>query len=77
MSIINKLLFFFIIVYIFLIPKVFAEDLDSIKQLLETMQQDLQTLEKAVYNQDTKLNSSTTIVSNNSDDVFCRHCHLS
>ena len=30
MSIINKLLFFFIIVYIFLIPKVFAEDLKKI-----------------------------------------------
>tara|TARA_B100000700_G_scaffold320769_1_gene418673 strand:+ start:480 stop:1430 length:951 start_codon:yes stop_codon:yes gene_type:complete len=68
-TLISVLLFFLV----FFPAKTFAEDLDSIKQLLETMQQDLQTLEKAVYNQDTKLNSSTTIVSNNSDDVLTKH----
>tara|TARA_B100000029_G_scaffold244207_1_gene241403 strand:+ start:626 stop:1576 length:951 start_codon:yes stop_codon:yes gene_type:complete len=57
----------------FIPAKTFAEDIDSIKKILEVMQNDLKTLEKAVYNQDSKLNSSTTIVSNNSDDVLTKH----
>ena len=65
-----SILLFFLIIFP---AKVFAEDLDSIKKTVETMLQDLQTLEKAVYNQDTKLNSSTTVVSNNSDDVLTKH----
>jgi len=65
-----SILLFFLIIFP---AKVFAEDLDSIKKTVETILQDLQTLEKAVYNQDTKLNSSTTVVSNNSDDVLTKH----
>ena len=57
----------------FIPAKTFAEDIDSIKKILEVMQNDLKTLEKAVYNQDSKINSSTTIVSNNSDDVLTKH----
>jgi len=68
-TLLNILLFFLIIFP----ASVFAEDLDSIKKTVEGMRQDLQTLEKAVYNQDTKVDSSTTIVSNNSDDVLTKH----
>ena len=65
-----SILLFFLIIFP---AKVFAEDLDSIKKTVETMLQDLQTLEKAVYNQDTKLNSSTTVVGDSSDDVLTKH----
>jgi len=68
-TLLSTLLFFLII----FTAKSFADDLDSVKKILETMQQDLKTLEKAVYTQDTKVNSSTTIVSNNSDDVLTKH----
>ena len=68
-TLLSTLLFFLII----FTAKSFADDLDSVKKILETMQQDLKTLEKAVYTQVSKVNSSTTIVSNNSDDVLTKH----
>jgi len=53
--------------------KTYAEDADSIDQILETIQQDLDTLEKAVYSQDSSLSTSRTTVGSGDDDVLTKH----
>tara|TARA_B100000029_G_C17422777_1_gene904939 strand:- start:44 stop:994 length:951 start_codon:yes stop_codon:yes gene_type:complete len=63
-------LFFFLS---FFSAKTYAEEEDSIQKILETIQQDLDTLEKAVYSQDSSLSTSRTTVGSGDDDVLTKH----
>ena len=49
------------------------EDTDSISQQLKILQEDIKTLEKAVYSQDIKTTSSVTEVSSENTDVLTKH----
>jgi tol-pal system protein YbgF len=51
----------------------YAAEVDSIIEKLEILQSDIKTLEKAVYSQDIKSNSSTSVLSDNADDVLTKH----
>ena len=51
----------------------YAEEVDSIIEKLAILQSDIKTLEKAVYSQDIKSNSSTSQLSDNADDVLTKH----
>ena len=51
----------------------YAEEVDSIIEKLEILQSDIKTLEKAVYSQDIKSNSSTSELSDNAGDVLTKH----
>ena len=53
--------------------KIYAEESQSILQQLEILQKDIKTLEKAVYNQDLKSNTTSVSLSNNSDDILTKH----
>jgi len=50
-----------------------AAEVDSIIEKLEILQSDIKTLEKAVYSQDVRSNSSTSTLSDNADDVLTKH----
>jgi len=50
--------------------KVYAEE---IKTILNQLQEDIKTLEKAVYTQDNKITSSDIDLSNQSSDILTRH----
>ena len=65
----SKTLFIFTII-IFTTFKLSAEDTEII---LQKLQEDIKTLEKAVYSQDVKTNSNSKITLNNSDDVLTKH----
>ena len=49
--------------------KVYGDEIESILQQLEILQNDIKTLEKAVYNQDTISSNSTLSGTNNNSDV--------
>ena len=51
----------------------YAAEVDSIIEKLEILQSDIKTLEKAVYSQDVRSNSSTSTLSDNADDVLTKH----
>ena len=53
--------------------KVYGVEIESILQQLEILQNDIKTLEKAVYTQDTMSSSSTLEGSTNASDVLTRH----
>jgi len=73
--IINFSIKFFLIftLAIFVSNKVLAEDINAILQKLENLQQDIKTLEKAVYSTDVKTNSSNEETFGNNDDVLTKH----
>jgi len=72
----NKILFFIIIWPLAIISNLKAETLD-IKEILEIIQKDLRTLERAVYSESftksSKSNSSQEISSQNAEDVLTKH----
>jgi len=49
-----------------------AENIETILKLMETLQSDIKTLEKAVYSTDDKIINSNT-ASNSNDDVLTKH----
>ena len=53
--------------------KVYGKDIESVLQQLEILQNDIKTLEKAVYNQDLTSTKSTLDGSNNASDVLTKH----
>ena len=54
--------------------KSYGAEADSISELLEVLQNDLKTLEKAVYSQSQlSSDSSSTILNSNEDDVLTKH----
>ncbi len=69
----NKILYLFILLILFFAQKSFSED-QSIAEILETIQKDLKTLEKAVYS-DSSSNSSSIVTEfdQNAEDVLTRH----
>jgi len=67
----TKLLLVFTII-IFSSYKVYGEEIESVLQQLEIIQNDIKTLEKAVYNQDVTT-SSSTLDGLNSNDVLTKH----
>ena len=50
--------------------KVYAEEIETI---LNQLQEDIKTLEKAVYSQDVKITSSDVGLSSQSNDILTRH----
>ena len=71
----NKILIFLtkisliLIIVVFNLHKTYAEETDLILQQLEILQQDIKTLEKAVYSKDVQ----TTGLSNDGDDILTKH----
>ena len=53
--------------------KTYGEESESTLQLLQDLQKDIKTLEKAVYSQDIKRNDSNITLTNNDDDILARH----
>ena len=53
--------------------KTYGEESESTLQVLQDLQKDIKTLEKAVYSQDIKRSDSNTALSNNDDDILARH----
>ena len=53
--------------------KVYADETDSILKQLQILQEDIKTLEKAVYSQDIKTTSSATEMSSENTDVLTKH----
>ena len=53
--------------------KVYGDEKDSILKQLEILQQDIKTLEKAVYSQNNDGNSTNQELSSNSSDVLTKH----
>jgi len=53
--------------------KVYGDETESILKQVESLQNDIKTLEKAVYSQDVTTNSSDQKISNNNDDVLTKH----
>ena len=72
----NKIIsvFFCTIAIAFLSSKSFSDDSD-LKNILETIQNDLKTLEKAVYSDSFNVdqNNSSSTLDQNSEDVLTRH----
>ena len=66
-----------LLVFIFLISfnshRVNGEEIDSVLQQLEILQNDIKTLEKAVYSQDVKGSSSDLTTSNGNTDILTKH----
>ncbi len=75
----NKKLIFFakLMVLISLVSfsanKVYAEEESSISAVIESLRNDIKTLEKAVYSQDDKSNSTNLNLSDNEGDVLTQH----
>ena len=71
-----KKIFFFIIWPLAIIPNLKAETAD-IKEILEIIQQDLRTLERAVYSESfstsSKSSSTQNTTSQNTEDVLTKH----
>ena len=65
----------FLILFIlsFISYKSYGEETDSIAQQLETIQQDIKTLEKAVYSQDPKESISNSEYLGDNSDVLTKH----
>jgi len=53
--------------------KVYGDEIEPILQQLEILQNDIKTLEKAVYNQDTISSNSTLDGTNNNSDILTKH----
>ena len=53
--------------------KVYGEEIESVLKQLKVLEQDIKTLEKAVYSQGVKTTSSSADLSNESNDVLTRH----
>ncbi|SVE63514.1 uncharacterized protein METZ01_LOCUS516368, partial [marine metagenome] len=53
--------------------KVYAEEEESILKQLQILQEDIKTLEKAVYSQDAKSTFDTENLSSNGNDVLTKH----
>ena len=53
--------------------KVYGEEIESVLKQLKVLEQDIKTLEKAVYSQGVKTTSSSTDLSNESNDVLTKH----
>ena len=53
--------------------KVYAEDPEKILDQLQVLQQDIKTLEKAVYSEDFKSSVNSKTLPNNSGDVLTKH----
>ena len=53
--------------------KVYGEDIDSLSQQLQALQDDIKTLEKAVYSQGVSTTSISEEMSSNSTDVLTKH----
>ena len=53
--------------------KVYADETDLILKQLQILQEDIKTLEKAVYSQDIKTTSSVTEMSSENTDVLTKH----
>jgi len=75
----DKILIFFTrasLVFILAITfsyKAYAEDIDSLVQQLQVLQEDIKTLEKAVYSQGISTSSISSEMSSNSNDVLTKH----
>ena len=67
-----KILFIFIL-FSFYSYKAYAEEDESILQQLQVLQEDIKTLEKAVYSKDIKTTSISADLSNEESDVLTRH----
>jgi len=65
-----------LVISFFLTPQVFADN-HNIYAILEKLQKDIKTLEKAVYSNSVELdvttNNSSSLTDNNSEDVLTRH----
>ena len=66
----KKILFFFVALSIFFSPLNAEEDTNAI---LEKLKQDVKTLEKAVYSDSENIFNTSSILSNNDEDVLTRH----
>ena len=53
--------------------RVYGEEIDSVLQQLEILQNDIKTLEKAIYSQDATTENSNVKLSNNDSDVLTKH----
>jgi len=53
--------------------KVYGEEIDSVLQQLKILQNDIKTLEKAVYSQDVKGSSYDLAISNGDTDILTKH----
>ena len=63
-----------ILVFI-LFPNIIFADSHNINEILELIQKDIKTLEKAIYSGSTNLNNQTS-ANENSEDVLTRHLFL-
>ena len=68
----SRILLIFIIA-IFYSHKVYADETESILKQLQVLQEDIKTLEKAVYSQDVKTTSTSVALSGESSDVLTKH----
>ena len=68
----SRILLIFIIA-IFYSYKVYADETESILKQLQVLQEDIKTLEKAVYSQDVKTTSTGVALSGESSDVLTKH----
>ena len=68
-SLLIKVLLFFSLISFYSF-KVYAEEIETI---LNQLQEDIKTLEKAVYSQDVKITSSNVELSNQSSDILTKH----
>ena len=68
-SLLIKVLLFFSLISFYSF-KVYAEEIETI---LNQLQEDIKTLEKAVYSQDVKITSSNVGLSNQSSDILTKH----
>ena len=72
----RKILIYFVCVLFFTnvnTYKVHGEEVDSVLQQLKILQNDIKTLEKAVYSQGLNSDSPSNELSNNSGDVLTKH----
>jgi len=53
--------------------KAYGDEMETILKQLESLQNDIKTLEKAVYSQDVTTSRSDQKISNDSDDVLTKH----
>jgi len=67
-----KILLIFILI-IFCSYRVYAEETETILKQLQILQEDIKTLEKAVYSQDVKTTFSSSELSNNNNDILTKH----
>ena len=68
-SLLIKVLLFFSLISFYSF-KVYAEEIETI---INQLQEDIKTLEKAVYSQDVKITSSNVELSNQSSDILTKH----